>query len=83
MLNEIENKRGQLEKLAANSVEDKKNMRAEMGDLENDLRRIRDKLAEVEIENQSYQCLADAEKQLREARCAAELAAAKSVNQDL
>ena len=69
--------------MANDAVEEKKNTRQEMGDLENDLRRLRDNLAEVEIENQSYQVLADSEKQLREARCAAELAAAKSVNQDL
>ena len=51
--------------------------------MEDQLRKLRDKLAEVEIENNSYQILQDAEKQLREARNEAEASAASSVNQDL
>ncbi len=51
--------------------------------MEDSLRKLRDKLAEVEIENNSYQVLQDAEKQLREARNEAEASAANSVNNDL
>ena len=53
-----------------------------MANLE-DLRRLRYQLAEIEIENQSYKLLSDAEDQLREALNQSELAAVKSVNKDL
>lgn len=53
-----------------------------MANLE-DLRKLRYQLAEIEIENQSYKLLSDAEDQLREALNQSELAAVKSVNKDL
>ena len=54
-----------------------------MAALEDELRKLRDKLAEIEIENESYKVLVDAEKQLRDSRGEAELTAVKSVNADL
>lgn len=54
-----------------------------MAELEDQLRKLRDNLAEIEIENYSYDTLLLAEKQLREARNESEGAAAKSVNNDL
>ncbi len=83
LLDQIAKQKELLAKQAEEAVKEKKGMREDIGKLEDDMRRLKDKLAEVEIENQSYQVLADAEKHLREARCAAELAAAKTVNQDL
>lgn len=73
----------QLQTIATNSAEEKKELRLEQLDLEDSLRKLRDQLSEIEIENQSYQVLSDAEKQLREARNEAEASAAKSVNEDL
>lgn len=40
-------------------------------------------MSEIEIENQSYQVLGDVEKQLREAREAAEVEASRCVNSDM
>lgn len=54
-----------------------------MAALEDELRRLWDWLAEIEIENESYKVLVDAEKQLRDARGEAELTAVKYVNADL
>ncbi len=54
-----------------------------MAALEDELRRLWDRLAEIEIENESYKVLVDAEKQLRDARGEAELTAVKYVNADL
>jgi TolA-binding protein len=54
-----------------------------MAELEDQLRKLRDNLAEIEIENQSYDTLVKAEKQLRDARNESESAAARSVNADL
>lgn len=58
-------------------------MRIEIGAAEDELRKLRDRLAEIEIENESYKVLVDAEKQLSGARGEAELTAVRSVNADL
>jgi hypothetical protein len=51
-----------LHKATEEAVEQKRKEREDILALENDMRRLKDKLSEVEIENQSYQVLADAEK---------------------
>ena len=61
-LDEIKNQKALLLKYAEDSANEKKAMRQEMANLEDELRRLRDNLSEIEIENQSYQVLQDAEK---------------------
>ena len=83
LMAQIKAHRANLAQFAKDSAGEKQGMREELANLEDELRRMRDQLNEVEIENQSYKQLADVEKQLREARGSAELEAARFVNKDL
>jgi len=56
-----------LDEFASKSAAEKKDLRLELAAIEDELRKLRDKLAEIEIENESYKILVDAEKQLRDA----------------
>lgn len=51
-----------LDEYARQSATEKKDLWLEMAALEDELWKLRDKLAEIEIENESYKVLVDAEK---------------------
>ena len=65
------------------TVKEKQGLREHLADLEDELRNVRDQVSEVEIENHSYGTLADVERQVREARGAAEVQAARASKADL
>lgn len=83
LIEQIKKQKALLDEYAKQSATEKKDLRLEMAALEDELRKLRDWLAEIEIENESYKVLVDAEKQLRDARGEAELTAVKHVNSDL
>ncbi len=83
LIEQIKKHKALLDEYAKQSAIEKKDLWVEMAALEDELRRLWDRLAEIEIENESYKVLVDAEKQLRDARGEAELTAVKYVNADL
>lgn len=65
------------------ATSEKKRLREEMADLEDALRKVRDQLAETELENQNLQTIVDAVKDIQNSQKSAEENAVRTVNLDL
>lgn len=57
LLEQIKQQKDLLDQYATASANEKKTLRLKMAELEDQLRKLRDNLAEIEIENQSYETL--------------------------
>lgn len=65
------------------STNEKRKLREEMADLEDGLRKIRDQLAETELENQNLQTIVDSFQDIQSDQKNAEMNAVRTVNLDL
>lgn len=65
------------------ATNEKRRLREEMADLEDALRKVRDQLAETELENQNFQTIVDAFQDIQNDQRNAELNAVRTVNLDL
>lgn len=65
------------------STNEKRKLREQMADLEDALRRVRDQLAETELENQNFQTIIDAFQDIQNDQRTAEINAVRTVNLDL
>ena len=71
------------DKSTKESTNEKRRLREEMADLEDALRKVRDQLAETELENQNFQTIVDAFGDIQNDQRNAELNAVGTVNLDL
>jgi chromosome segregation ATPase len=65
------------------SANEKRNLRAEFDDLEDSLRKLKDQISEIEIENKNLQLIAETEQSIQDAKDRAEKDAIMAVNKDL
>lgn len=65
------------------ATNEKRKLREEMADLEDSLRKVRDQLAETELENQNLQTIVDAFQDIQNDQKTAEMNAVRTVNLDL
>ncbi|CAI2362759.1 unnamed protein product [Moneuplotes crassus] len=65
------------------SASEKRRLREDMADLEDALRKVRDQLAETELENQNFQTIIDAFEDIQNQQRSAEMNAVRTVNTDL
>lgn len=61
----------------------KRNLRGELDDLEDTLRKLKDNISELEIENKNLQLIAETEQSIQDAKNRAEADAVNAVNKDL
>ena len=65
LLDKISQKNGQFENFTRESTQTKKSLRDEMAELENRLRKLRDRKCELEVSNRNLEIIVDTENQLR------------------
>ena len=83
ILSKVEEQNTNFDKYAQESIAEKKKLRDQVADLEDTLRKLKDQLSEVQLDNKNLQLIVDTEGALREAKAQAETSAVKTVNQDL
>lgn len=71
------------DKTTTEATKEKRKLREEMADLEDSLRKVRDQLAETELENTNFQTIVDAVKDIQANQKSAELNALRTINLDL
>jgi chromosome segregation ATPase len=73
----------EFEQYTKDSAGNKRELRGELDDLEDTLRKLKDQISEVEIENKNLQLIAETEQSIQDAKDRAEADAITAVNRDL
>ena len=73
----------EFEDYTKDSAAHKRELRGELDDLEDTLRKLKDQISEIEIENKNLQLIAETEQSIQDAKDRAEEDAVKAVNRDL
>lgn len=83
MLEEIQTDNNQFDQHAKSSIKEKRGLRDNLADLEDSLRRLKDQLSNVTLDNKNLQLVVDTEAALRTAKANAEVQSVSTVNKDL
>lgn len=79
----ISNTNREFDRTTKEATSEKKRLREEMADLEDALRKVRDELAETELQNQNLQTIVEAVKDIQNSQRNAEENAVRTINLDL
>lgn len=83
ILVEVQTETNSYSTFATEATQEKRSLRDNLADLEDTLRRLKDQLSNVTLENKHLQLVVDTEKALKEAKAAAEVQSLTTVNRDL
>lgn len=83
LTSKIEEQSKRFEQYAKDSAQDKRNLRGELDELEDTLRKLKDQISEAMIENKNLELVIETENSIQDAKQRAEADAINAVNRDL
>lgn len=83
ILETIQSENNSFDVFAKTAIKDKRGLRDNLADLEDSLRRLKDQLSNITLDNKNLQLVVDTESALRTAKANAEVQSVTSVNKDL
>jgi chromosome segregation ATPase len=83
VIEQVTNTNREFDRSTKEATVEKRKLREEMADLEDGLRKVRDQLAETELENQNFQTIIGAFENIQSDQKNAEMNAVRTVNMDL